>query len=166
MVLELCSHLNSTGDVVVVAFVVWTHTRVGEVVSWEVECGHWDTVEVLLAWLGEGQRPTEISWEKLDWVGEMRDSRWKQAVSGAFNLNTRVSEWPVFTTDYRRHAPHLPALPLEGVCVVLALPGLYPAQAPDVALPGVHLQPAVSPRGPIPLQGKVSDMWKRDFCTR
>ena len=48
--------------------------------------------------------------------------------------------------------PHLATLPLEGVCVVPALPGLYPAQAPHVALPGGHLQPAVSPGGPVPLQ--------------
>ena len=50
------------------------------------------------------------------------------------------------------HSPHLAALPLEGVCLVPALPGLYPAQAPHVALPGVHLQPAVSPGGPVPLK--------------
>ena len=50
------------------------------------------------------------------------------------------------------NSPHLATLPLEGVCLVPALPGLYPAQAPNVALPGVHLQPAVSPRGPIPLR--------------
>ena len=48
--------------------------------------------------------------------------------------------------------PHLAALPLEGVSVGAALPGVYPAQAPDVALPGVHLQPPVSPGGPVPLK--------------
>ena len=86
----------------------------------------------------------------------MRDSRGKQAVSRAFNLNTRVSV--LFTMYIMLLSPHLPALPLEGVCVVPALPGLYPAQAPDVALPGLHLQPAVSPRGPVPLRGKVIDI--------
>ena len=33
-----------------------------------------------------------------------------------------------------------------------AVPGLYPAQSADVALPGKHLQPAVSPGGPVSLK--------------
>ena len=49
-------------------------------------------------------------------------------------------------------SPHLAALPLEGVSVAAALPGVYPAQAPNVASPGVHLEPPVSPGCPVPLK--------------
>ena len=49
-------------------------------------------------------------------------------------------------------SPHLAALPLEGVSVGAALPGVYHAQAPDVARPGVNLQPPVSPGRPVPLK--------------
>ena len=49
-------------------------------------------MEAVLARLGEGQRPTEVSRVKLDGVREMGDTRGKQAVSRAFNLNLKVSE--------------------------------------------------------------------------
>ena len=82
-------YLDAVGDVVVVTLVVRTHAGVGEVVHGEVEGGHRDPVEAVLARLGEGQRPTEVSRVKLDGVREMGDTRGKQAVSRAFNLNAR-----------------------------------------------------------------------------
>ena len=59
-------YLNTVGDVVVVALVVRTHSGVCKVVHREVECRDRDPMEAVLACLGEGQRPTEVSREKLD----------------------------------------------------------------------------------------------------
>ena len=61
-------HLDPGGDVVLVALVVRTHARVGEVVSSEVESRDGDPVEPGLTRLGEGQRPAEVGGEHRDGV--------------------------------------------------------------------------------------------------
>ena len=77
----MSGHLDPGGDVVLVALVVRTHARVGEVVSSEVECGDGDPVEAVLARLGEGQRPAEVGGEHRDGVGDVSEAGGEEAVS-------------------------------------------------------------------------------------